>query len=55
MTACILALFLRILPLRFAWLSDLHEGSSGAPVDSQNILVTDLDGNVMSLCGAKDE
>jgi outer membrane protein assembly factor BamB/predicted phosphohydrolase len=30
MTACILALFLQILPLRFAWLSDLHVGSSGA-------------------------
>lgn len=30
MTACILALFLQMLPLRFAWLSDLHVGSNGA-------------------------
>jgi outer membrane protein assembly factor BamB len=30
MTACILALLLQVLPLRFAWLSDLHVGSDGA-------------------------
>lgn len=32
MTACVLALFLQIVPLRFAWLSDLHVGGGeGAP------------------------
>jgi outer membrane protein assembly factor BamB/predicted phosphohydrolase len=30
MTACLLALLLQVLPLRFAWLSDLHVGSDGA-------------------------